>query len=79
MNVCCYITFPTVFFALQAEALLKEKPYKFKMVPVPRVISTSCGTALRCSDQDIEIITTLFQENRVKWETVHRLSDDALK
>ena len=79
MNVCCYITFPTVFFALQAEALLKEKPYKFKMVPVPRIISSSCGTALRCSGRDIDIITDLLKENRVKLESVHQLSDEDLK
>jgi hypothetical protein len=79
MNIHCYITFPTVYFALRAEALLAGKPQSFKMVPVPRAISSSCGTALRCSCRDAEMITELFKQNHVEFESVHRLSEHALK
>jgi len=49
MNNYCYLTFPTTYFALRSEAVLQETPLDFKLVPVPRSISSSCGTALRCS------------------------------
>ncbi|HHX87711.1 MAG TPA: DUF3343 domain-containing protein [Firmicutes bacterium] len=79
MDFCYYITFPTVYFALRAEALLTGRPFTFKMVPVPRAISSSCGTALRCSCQDAKMITDFLKQKHVEFESVHRLAEQALK
>ena len=56
MAVYCYLTFPTTYDAIRAEKLLQQKSYPFKMVPVPRSISSSCGTALRCACSDSRAI-----------------------
>ncbi len=56
MAYSCYITFPTTYFAIRAESVLKNDDYSFKMVPVPRSISSSCGTALRCSCEELAVI-----------------------
>lgn len=61
----CYITFPTTYFAIRAETLLKGKKYTIKMVPVPRSISSSCGTSLRCLESEAEKIRLCLQENKV--------------
>jgi len=79
MAVYCYITFPTVYFAMQAEASLAGKPYQAKLVPVPRVISSSCGTALRCSCREAQAITQILTENKVEFGSVHHLADPLLK
>lgn len=74
MKIHCYITFPTVFFALRAESVLAENLCPFKMVPVPRSISSSCGTALQCSCEDVEKITELLNQGHVEFDSIHRLT-----
>ena len=68
MAVNCYFTFPTVYFALRAEAVLKDSGCSFKMVPVPRAISSSCGTALRCPCEEIDAIKEVLENNKVQWD-----------
>ncbi len=75
----CYITFPTTFFAIRAESLLKKFSYPYKMVPVPRVISSSCGTALRCDCENIRAIRDYLLENKLKLESYYRLEEEGLK
>ena len=71
----CYFTFPTTFFALKAERVLNNTACAFKLVPVPRAISTSCGIALRCSGEEVEPIKTVFKENDVSFSDIHNLNN----
>lgn len=75
----CYITFPTVYCALRAETLLATETYASKLVPVPRIISSSCGTAMRCSCRDAGPITALLEKNRVEYDSIHQLADNVRK
>ncbi len=75
----CYITFPTTFFAIRSESLLKETDFSFKMVPVPRSISSSCGTALRCGCDDLEGIRALLLKNKLELEQLYRLEEIGLR
>jgi hypothetical protein len=79
MATNCYITFPTTFYAIRAESLLKNKSHFFKMVPVPRVISSSCGTALRCNCSDLLPIRQRLAENNTEMECFYQLEEDGLK
>ncbi len=79
MTSSCYITFPTIFFAIRAESILKNQPYPFKMVPVPRSISSSCGTALRCACEDIVLIKDCLLKNDLELEGYYRLEEEGLK
>ncbi|MEW5785973.1 MAG: DUF3343 domain-containing protein [Bacillota bacterium] len=79
MGIYCYLTFPTTYFAIRAEDLLKSRPYHFKMVPVPRSISSSCGTALRCLCPDVSGIKRYLTENNVQIDGVHQLEEKVLK
>ncbi len=79
MASSCYITFPTIFYAIRAESILKDQPYSFKMVPVPRSLSSSCGTALRCGCQDILSIKDLLLQNDLELEGFYRLEEEGLK
>ena len=77
MTTNCFFTFPTIYFALRAEAVLNEtdRSFSFKMVPVPRVISSSCGTALRCGCQDIDAVKEILAKYDVQWENVHHIEE----
>ncbi len=79
MTSSCYITFPTTFFAIRAESILKKSDYRFKMVPVPRSISSSCGTALQCQCESIETIKTLFLDSGLELEGFYRLEEKGIK
>jgi len=46
------------------------------MVPVPRTISSSCGTALRCSCDDIEIIKNLLIFHQIEYEHIHEVKEE---
>ena len=71
----CYITFSTTHYALRAEALLKSSPLEYKMVPVPRSISSSCGIALRCLCPDRPQVERLLKENGVETEGSYEIEE----
>ncbi|MBW6464764.1 MAG: DUF3343 domain-containing protein [Firmicutes bacterium] len=75
----CYITFPTTFYAIRVESLLKDKTFNYKMVPVPRSISSSCGTALSCSCEIINEIKIYLENFNIEFEGFFRLEEIGLK
>ena len=79
MATNCYVTFPTTFYAIRAESLLKKKDFSFKMVPVPRSISSSCGTALRCACPDLNPLRQYLAENNTEMECFYQLEEDGFK
>ncbi len=66
----CYFTFPSTYFALKAEKALNDnlREVNFKMVPVPRSISSSCGTALRADPENSEQVEQLLSQTGVEIE-----------
>lgn len=68
-----YFTFPTTYQAIRAEKVLAKKNCKYKMVPVPRSISSSCGVALSCLPPDAPTIKGYLTENSVIVEGVFEL------
>ena len=79
MIYSCVITFPTTFYAIKAEEALRHIQISFKMVPVPRIISSSCGTALRCACEDLELIRNTLLEQSIALESFYRLAEQGLK
>lgn len=75
MTEYCYFTFPTTYFAIRAEAVLRKEQRAVKMVPVPRSISSSCGIALRCSCTETEEIRTALENYQVEYEGLHRVQE----
>ncbi|HHU76992.1 MAG TPA: DUF3343 domain-containing protein [Firmicutes bacterium] len=68
-----YFTFSSTYQAIKAEKVLTGGGWKFKMVPVPRNISSSCGTALRCLPDDAGVIRDLFLEMQVETNGYYEL------
>ena len=79
MAYSCYITFPTTYFAIRAESVLKNDDYSFKMVPVPRSISSSCGTALRCSCEELAVLREKLIENDLELEGYYKIEEAGLR
>ncbi len=75
MNVFCYFTFPSTYQAVKAEKALSRTSLEFKMVPVPRSISSSCGTSLRCLPEQAEAIRQIFIEESIEIEDYHELEE----
>ncbi len=70
-----YFTFPSIHFAIRAEKLAEEQGCDFKMVPVPRSISSSCGTALRCNPEDADAVLKILRDASVPVESYHELEE----
>ena len=79
MTYNCYITFATVHLAILAEDLLNVSPFSFKMVPVPRSISASCGTAIRCACSDLKAIKAYLSEHQCPAEGGYKIGTEGLK
>ena len=74
-----YFTFISTYHAIKAEKILNNEKWEFKMVPVPRSISSSCGTALRCSPLDAEPVKALLLSAGVQIENSHELETSEIK
>ncbi len=70
------ILFPSIHFALQAEKLLKGRGIPFKLIPVPRHISSDCGVCLRIPWEEKDEILTLLTREGVKIDAVHLLENN---
>jgi hypothetical protein len=69
------ILFPSVHFALRAEKLMKERAIPYKLIPVPRHLSSDCGVCLRIPWDLREEVLRILSEAGVKVDGVHSLSD----
>ena len=74
-----YFTFISTYHAIKAEKKVNGKGWVFKMVPVPRSISSSCGTALRCSPTDAEQVRAFLLAAEVLIESEHELAVSSAK
>ena len=73
MTKKAYFIFPSTHYAIRAEKIISNKALKFKMVPVPRSISSSCGVALCCLPADAPAIKGRLEENSVIIEGIFEL------
>ncbi len=72
------ILFPSIHFALRAEKLMKGKDISFKLIPVPRHLSSDCGVCLRIRWEQQEEILSFLREAGVKIDGIHLLADKGL-
>jgi hypothetical protein len=61
--------FPSVSHTLKAEKILKEKGIAYKLIPVPRHISSDCGVCLRVAVEQQELAAEALQ-GLVTWERI---------
>lgn len=66
-----YMTFKSVSYAMKVEAALKKHDVKFKIIPVPRSISSSCGLCVRFYKEDLEILKSIVADNSLVYENIY--------
>ncbi len=69
------ILFPSTHYAIRAEKMAKGSGFTVKLIPVPRHLSSDCGVCLRCSSDQKEPLECLLQQEGIKIEGIHFLSD----
>lgn len=72
----CVVTFEITQHALQFEKLLKEAGLGVKLMPVPRQLSSSCGTAALVTCEEQQEIQKLCNENHIPIDEFHRMELD---
>lgn len=63
-DVYCVVTFQVTQHALIFEKTMKNMKYPVKLMPVPRQVSSSCGTAAKIPcEKEKEILTLCKKED----------------
>lgn len=70
------VIFPSIHFALQAEKLLKSRGIPYKLIPIPRHISSDCGVCLRIPWEEKGDVLALLTQEGVKIDGIHLLERD---
>ncbi|MDW5299033.1 MAG: DUF3343 domain-containing protein, partial [Sedimentibacter sp.] len=63
MNQYNYMTFKSVSYAMKVEAALKNYNIQYKIIQVPRSISSSCDLCIRFFKEDIDNLKTIIANN----------------
>ena len=59
--------------ALRIEKLMKKEGFIYKLIPVPRHLSSDCGVCVRILKHDSEAINTLLIKNRIEVQSIESL------
>lgn len=62
------LLFPSVNHALKAEKILKAAGMPYKLIPVPRHLSSDCGICLRIQTGTRDDVLVLLK-GKVSWES----------
>lgn len=71
MNQYNYMTFKSVSYAMKVEAALKKCSVNFKIIPVPRSISSSCGLCVRFQKEDMEKFKEIIEKNSLVYDNIY--------
>ncbi len=66
-----YMTFKSVSYAMKVEAALKKHDIKYKIIPVPRSISSSCGLCIRFYENDLQKLETIIESSSLIYENIY--------
>lgn len=68
-------TFFTVSEVLRFERVLKENQIEVKLMPVPRNLSTSCGTCAKLAKADLDRVLDLVDEKNLEYDEIYEVED----
>ncbi len=75
-NFYCVVTFENTGQALAFEKTLKKCGYDIKLMPVPRQVSSSCGTSARVPCNKKEEILSICNENHLEIDGFHKITKE---
>jgi hypothetical protein len=68
----CVVTFHSTYHAIRFEKVFSQQGFDVKLMPVPRQISSSCGTAATFPCELWDRIEDLSQEYDIEIDDLHR-------
>lgn len=71
----CVVTFHITQHALIFEKILKNNGIEVKLMPVPRQVSSSCGTAAKIPCELEDAIKKLCDEENIQIESFYKISN----
>lgn len=75
----CVMTFHSTYHALNFEKVLQQNNYKVRLMPIPRQVSSSCGTAAEFPCDKKEEILRICNENHIEVDETHEIRHDKKK
>lgn len=66
------VLFDSVSYALKSEKILKKKNIPFKLIPVPKSISSDCGVCIRFTPENRDILLSAL-DNEVVYNEIRPL------
>jgi len=67
------VIFPSISHCLRGESLVQAAGLTCKLIPVPRELSSDCGTALRFNWVERDRIAAVLEEAGLETEGIHHL------
>ncbi len=64
--------FDSIHDVIRAEKVIKEAGIWCDLVPTPREISSDCGMAVECREEDLCRLESLRQTGRLDWKLIYR-------
>lgn len=68
--MAAYVVFKSVHDVMKMEAVLKNTELQFKLVPVPRKISESCGIAVMLDEHAVEEFKQIAEATNSVFEDI---------
>ncbi|WP_026476122.1 DUF3343 domain-containing protein [Alkaliphilus transvaalensis] len=75
-NFYCVVTFHSTYHALNFEKVMLENGILTKLMPVPRQVSTSCGTAAEIPCEERQRISKICIDYSVEIAEIHKIEDN---
>lgn len=70
-----FLTFPSTHEALAFEKSCRQLELEMTLIPVPRMISSSCGLAARFSLSDLPSVLSLLDQDRARMESFYLIGE----
>ena len=67
------IVFKSTHHAIAATRFLKNKNYKFDVIPTPRMVTHDCGLAIKFAEEDLERIKESIKISEIEAEGIYKI------
>ena len=67
------IIFHSTQYAIWTGKILKKSGFEYKMIPIPRHLSSDCGYCVRIRKADTEKIKLILRSNKIEFQDIKPL------
>jgi len=67
------VSFNSTHHAIRSEKIFMENNIKVSTLPTPREISSSCGISIRFSEENLQDIKELLENNQIQYNGIYKV------